>query len=224
MNRSPSFIFDSRSSFYLDAPKSFNKENTSHIFGSYFLPKIKLRLSGHYYLISNYTYLANYYQLQQEAALFNFLRVSLEKIIKVGKNWNWYIDLQLQQKTGNVQVNFPFIFTRQRFAYEGNLGFKNLNIAIGTELRYHTAYKADGYSPVLSKFFYQDSLTIKNLPDISFYLHFRIRSFKAYARVENLNTARNNNGFGFTNNNLAAPGYPTPGLQIRLGIYWSFVN
>jgi len=31
-------------------------------------------------------------------------------------------------------------------------------------------------------------------------------------------------GFGFTNNSLAAPGYPYPGLQIRVGIWWSFVN
>lgn len=224
VNRSPSFIFDSRSSYYLDTSKSFNKENTSHIFGSYFLPLLNLRLTGHYYLIGNYTYLVDYYKLQQEASLFNFLQVSLEKLVKIGKSWNWYIDLFLQQKTGNVQVNAPLLFTRLRFAYEGNFGFKNLNIAIGTELRYNTPYKADGYSPVLSKFFYQDSVTIRNLPEINAYLHFRIRSFKAYLRFENLNTARNNNGFGFTNNNLAAPGYPFPGLQTRLGIYWNFVN
>ncbi|HUR65610.1 MAG TPA: putative porin, partial [Chitinophagaceae bacterium] len=75
--------------------------------------------------------------------------------------------------------------------------------------------------------FYQDSVTISNdLPDISAYVHFRIKPFKAFVRAENLNTGRKmrNGGFGFTNNNLVASGYPLPGLQIRLGIYWSFVN
>jgi len=98
---------------------------------------------------------------------------------------------------------------------------------MGAEIRYRAAYKADNYTPLTGQFFYQDSSTIRNdLPDISAYVHFRIRPFKAFLRFENLNTARKqpNGGFGFTNNNLVAPGYALPGLQIRLGIYWSFVN
>ena len=118
----------------------------------------------------------------------------------------------------------PLVYTRNRFLYEGNLGFKNLNIAFGLEGRYHTPYKADNYSPVLGQFFYQDSVTINNLPDVHGLLHFRIRSFTAYVRAENLNTARIFGGFQFNNNNLAAPGYPTPGLNIRFGVFWSFVN
>jgi len=56
-------------------------------------------------------------------------------------------------------------------------------------------------------------------------VHFRIRSFAAYVRAENLNTAVSREGvFGFYNNNLAAPNYPYQGLMIRVGIYWSFVN
>jgi hypothetical protein len=57
-------------------------------------------------------------------------------------------------------------------------------------------------------------------------VNFRIRSFVAYFRTENLNTVQvnNANGFGFTNNNFIAPLYPNAGLKIRLGIYWSFVN
>ena len=122
-------------------------------------------------------------------------------------------------------MHVPAIYTRNRIAYEGNLGFKNLDIAMGFEIRYRAPYKADNYSPVHARFFLQDSIRISNpLPDVSAYVHFRIRSFKAFIRAENLNTARNLGGFGFTNNNLMAPGYPLPGLQFRLGVYWSFVN
>jgi hypothetical protein len=226
-NRTPSFIFDNRSSFYLlHSSRNFKKENSSHFFGSLFQPAAKLKLSGHYYVLTNYSYITNYYQLQQETSLFNVLQVSLEKTLKIGKHWNWHAEIYFQQTVGNAPVNLPLIFTRNRFAYEGNLGFKNLDIAMGLEARYHTPYKADGYSPVLGQFFYQDSIRISNsTPDISAYLHFRIRSFKAFVRAENLNTARVLNGqFGFTRNNFALPGYPYPGLQLRLGIYWSFVN
>lgn len=225
-SRTPSYIFDNRSSFYLmKTTTNFKKENNTHLQASYFLPSFKFRLTGHYYLATNYTYLTNYYQLKQETSLFNVLQIAVQKTIRLGKRWNWHADVYFQQVIGNAPVNLPVIYARNRIAYEGNLGFKNLDIAMGAEIRYRTDYKADGYSPVLGRFFYQDSVTIKNaLPDIAAYVHFRIRPFKAFVRAENLNTARGLEGFSFTRNNLVAPGYALPGLQIRLGVFWGFVN
>jgi len=69
-----------------------------------------------------------------------------------------------------------------------------------------------------------EAFKLKNLPDISAFFDFRIKSFIAYIRAENLNTVNFTNGFGFTNNNFAAPHYPTQGLMIRFGIQWNFVN
>lgn len=228
VSRTPSFIFDNRSSFYLlHSTTNFKKENNTHLFASYFLPSFKFRLTGHYYLVTNYTYFSSYYQLQQESTLFNVLQIALHKTIRIGKRWNWHTDIYFQQVVGDAPVNLPVIYTRNRIGYEGNLGFKNLDIAMGLEARYRSAYKANGYSPLPGQFYYQDSITIRNsLPDISAYVHFRIKPFKAYIRAENLNAARKmkGEGFGFTRNNLVAPDYPLPGLQIRVGIWWSFVN
>lgn len=225
INRSPSFLFDARSSFHIDTVSlGFNKENTSHVFASVYQPFLRLRLSADYYLASNYTYFTNFYKLNQYNPLFTFLRISAQKVFQLGKHFNWYADLYFQQKTGSVPLHVPTFFTRNRIAYEG-LFFRNLNLSTGLEIKYHTPYKADGYSPILGQFFYQDSVTISNTPDISAFLQFRIKSFKAFIRAENLNTAEiSEAGFGFTNNNLAAPSYPYPGLQIRFGIWWSFVN
>lgn len=225
-SRTPSFIYDSRSSFYfLKTVVDFKKENNTHLFASYFLPSFKFRLSGHYFLVTNYSYITDYFQLQQESSLFNVLQIALQKTIKISKRWNWHTEIYFQQVIGSAPVNVPTIYTRNRIAYEGNLGFKNLDIAIGAEVRYRSPYKADGYSPLLGQFYYQNNIKITNpLPDIAAYLHFRIRPFKAFVRVENLNTARSLGGFGFTNNNLLAPDYALPGMQIRLGVYWGFVN
>ncbi|MBL0274264.1 MAG: hypothetical protein IPQ06_14635 [Chitinophagaceae bacterium] len=226
-SRTPSFIYDSRSSFYLlKTTENFKKENNTHLFASYFLPSFKFRLTGHYYLVNNYTYISSYFRLKQQEALFNVLQVAVEKTIKLSKRWNWHTEIYFQQTIGDAPVNLPVIYTRNRIAYEGNLGFKNLDIAMGAEIRYRASYKAAGYSPVLGQFYLQDSITISNpLPDISAYVHFRIRPFKAFIRAENLNTGRKlGTNFGFTNNNLVAPGYALPGLQIRVGVYWSFVN
>ncbi len=186
-----------------------------------------MKLSGHYYLLTNYTYLKNFYELEQEGTLFNVFRAELQKTIRIGKRWKWHADIYFQKTIGDAPVNLPLFFTRNRIGYEGNLGFKNLDIAFGVEIKYTTPYKADAYSPVLGQFFYQDSIRISNpLPDITPYIHFRIRSFKAFIRGDNLNTYRyvQGEGLGFTNNNFVAPGYPMPGFVLRLGIYWNFVN
>lgn len=224
VNRSPWFNYDQRSGFYLDVPKSFNKENTTHLFASVQLQKLRLQLSADYFLIGNYLYLTNFKNLQQENSVFNVLRINAVKTFRIGRRWNVHSEVYIQQKAGNAEVNFPLLYTRNRLMYEGNFGFRNLNIAFGAETRYHTPYKADNYSPVRGQFFYQDSVTISNRPEVHLFVHFRIRTFKAYIRFENLNTARTLGGFQFNNNNLAAPGYPIPGGLVRFGIYWSFVN
>ena len=120
-------------------------------------------------------------------------------------------------------MKVPLFFTRNRFAYEG-VFYKNLNLSAGLEFRYFTPYEAYNYSPLVAQFVPQDTFKLKNLPDISAFLHFRIKSFTAYIRAENLNAVSFKNGFGFTNNNFAAAHYPTQGFIFRFGIQWAFVN
>ena len=226
VNRTPSFIFDSRSSFYLSKRiVDFKKENNTSLSTSIELPSWGASLTGTYNLLTNYTYFTRFYEPQQESSLFTVFQVSALKTFQLSKKWKWYAEVYLQQRIGSAQVNVIPFYLRNRIAYEGNLGFKNLNLATGIEIRYRPPYKADNYSPLLGQFFYQDSLTISNpLPDISYYLNFRIRPFTAFLRFENLNTARNLDGFGFTRNNWVAPGYALNGLHMRLGIFWRFVN
>lgn len=223
-NRSAPFIYDESSSFYLDASKSFGKENTIQFSGTVVHPGLQLQLGGDYFIVTNYLYLNSFFQLQQESALFNVLRLRALKTFQLSRKWKIYSELHVQQKAGNVALNLPLVYTRNRIAFEGNF-FRNLFLSTGLEVRYHTPYRADNYSPVLGQFFYQDSLLISNRPFVDAYFNFRIRSFKAYFRAENFNTLGSAGGsFGFRKNNLAAPDYPYPGLVIRLGIYWSFVN
>ena len=191
----------------------------------YELPQQRLVLAAKYFLASNYIYFKNYSEASQEATLFNLLQLQLQKQFSFGrrKRWNWYTEIFVQQTTAAAPVNLPLVLSRNRFAYEGQF-FKNLNLSTGVELRYHTPYKADNFSPVLGQFVLQNTTTIKNLPDIAAYLQFRVRSLSLFIRAENLNTAELSPSFGFLNNNLASPLQPTPGYYLRFGIFWGFVN
>jgi hypothetical protein len=228
INRTVSMAWSQQSSFGFGVPSGFfNKENVVHLFGSIDQPKLQLTLAANYYLLTNYPYFYNYYQAGQESNPFNVLVVSANKRFALTRHLILRTTAILQKVAGGSPVNIPLFVTQGQIGYEGKLGFKNLLIAYGLEFRYYTPYTADGYSPVIGQFFSQTQTTIaEKLPDINAYVNFRIRSFVAYFRAENLNTAQVSPvyGFGFTNNNFVAPYYPYAGLKIRLGIYWSFVN
>jgi hypothetical protein len=221
INRSPSFIFEKISSFNFKNDPNLNKENITVLSAAAKNPIFNLWFRN--ISIANYTYFKNYYQTEQYTNLINITQVQASKKFKVSRHLNLYSDFIVQQTDAASPVRVPLFYTRQRLAYEG-VFFKNLNLSSGLEGRYYTPYKAYGYSPVMGQFFPQDSVTIKNLPDLSAFFHFRIKSFTGLVRFENLNTASFAEGFGFTNNNFAAPNYPTPGMIFRIGVQWAFVN
>jgi Putative porin len=223
VNRTPSYIFGNQTSFPVLIANDLNRENTTQVSANLEFPRLRLRLSGDYFLVSNYTYFNNFNRFTQESSLFNFLRLGLNKEFRLRRSWVWYLDIFVQLTTGDAPVNLPLVWTRNRFAYEGRL-FRNLNLSTGFDIRYHTPYKADNYSPVLGQYFLQNQETITIRPDIAAYVNFRIRNFTAFTRLENLNTLTFQNGFGFKYANLAAPLYPTQDLHFRLGVWWKFVN
>lgn len=223
VNRSPSFIFDNASSFNLKYANAgiTKKENIISFGAEAYNRFIYIGFKNH--IINNLAYFTDYYHTAQSSKVINLLQVYASKKIKLTKKWNWYVDAVVQQIDGSAPIKVPLLFTRNRLAFEG-LFFKNLNLSTGLEVRYYTPFEGYNYSPVMGQFMPQDTVTLKNLPDIAAFFHFRIKSFTLYIRGENLNTVSFSNGFGFTNNNFAAPHYPTHGFMLRFGIQWGFVN
>lgn len=221
VNRTPSFIYNSFSSFNFKNAGITKKENIISFGAEAANPFVNLGFKN--YIITNLAYFSDYYHTAQSSKVINLLQLSASKKIKLSKRLNWYIEAVVQQTDGSAPVKVPLVFTRNRFAYEG-VFYKNLNLSTGLEVRYYTPYEAYNYSPVMGQFMPQDTFKLKNLPDIAAFFHFRIKSFTGYIRGENLNTISFLNGFGFINNNFAAAHYPTPGLIIRFGVQWNFIN
>ncbi|HSZ86079.1 MAG TPA: putative porin [Puia sp.] len=226
-NRTPSFAYDRASSFSFQSDQNFSKENITHLFASLDQPLHNFHLSGNYYLVNNYHYFTDYYKENQQSSPFNVLEITAEKKFIWHRHLIWRTSLTVQQQAGATPVHIPVMVTRNQFSYEGNFGYKNLDLSFGLDIRYYTGYKADNYSAPNGQFFIQNDTTIRqHLPDVTGYLNIRLRSFTAYIRAENLNTLQvgGSGGFGFNNFNYLAPNYPDKGLQIRFGFFWSFVN
>lgn len=221
INRSPSFIYSTQSSFNFGNTASYNKENILILKATADNPLFSLSATN--YFITNYLYLKDYYHTDQYSRVINLLQLTAAKKIKLSKRWNWYIEAAVQQTDASAPIRVPLVYARNRFAYE-SVFFKNLNLSTGVEIRYYTPYKLYNYSPIMGQFMPQDSITSANRPDVSAFMHFRIRSFTGYLRMENLNTINITDGFGFTHKNSGVPGYIYPGRYLRFGIQWNFVN
>lgn len=217
VNREPSYVYKYFSSSY-DSwyNSSLEKENITQVQFAASNRKLKYDLTLNYYIINNYTYFQNYFSSVQSPALFNLLQISFSKHFQL-KRFHWYADISFQQVHGDGRINVPNIWTRHRFTYENKL-FNNLNLVTGIEAKYVTSYDADDYSPVTGQFVYQTTQKVKyNAPDLAAFVHFRIKSFSAFIRGENLNTF-------FATNNFAAPYYLYNNFTFRLGIRWWFIN
>ncbi|MFM9020444.1 MAG: putative porin [Sediminibacterium sp.] len=223
VNRSPAMLFDRISSFPISNRTDYNKQNLTRLFGKYENPQQRLSISGNYYLISNYLYFDSFFTARQAATVFNVLQISLNKQFRLSRKWNWYSEVHFQPLTGQPPVNLPLIFTRNRVAFEGTF-YRNLQLSTGLEMIYHTPYERDNYSPFLGQFFVQNGMRFSNRPDINYFMHFRIRSFQGFFRLENLNSLNIKKGFKFTQLSRLADNYRQLGLWMRFGLWWSFVN
>lgn len=227
-SRTPSFVFYSDSRFNFQPVQGLKKENLTHIYASFFNEKKEQSLNAGLYLVANYTTWRSY-KIYDQDSVFNFLYAGIERKFRLRKHLFLHTEATLQQAvTGDPHINVPFFFTRNRIGYEGDLGYKNLRLALGLEIKYNSPYKASGWSPLTAQFLYQDTLRISNRPEIAAYMHFAIKGFNAFVRIENLNTAYfrtgDRSGLKFNQHNFSAPLYPDAVLVFRLGIYWRFIN
>jgi hypothetical protein len=221
VNRTPSFIYNPLSVFNFGNTTVYKKENITEFKATADNPFINLGATD--YFITNYNYFTDYYLTAQYGKLINVLQLSASKKIKLTRYINWYTDITVQQTDPAAPIKVPLVFTRNRIAFEGTF-YENLKVSTGIEFRYYTPYNEYNYSPIMGEFMPQDTVKDKNLPDICVFLHFRIKTFTAYIRADNLNSINFANGIGFTDNNFAAPHYVYPGFMFRVGVQWNFVN
>jgi hypothetical protein len=223
VNRTPSLNILGYTQFPIKGLNSINKENATILNGVLANKKLGWEAAVSYQMIQNYNYFTTGFQPVVNGNLMSYLRGQVEHKIKISKHWNWYDQVTLQLLDPNAPVHVPLILTRQRLAFEGNF-YKNLELSTGLELIYHTNYKVDGYMPFTSQFYYQNNYTTQNRPTANAFLHFMIKRFKGYIRLENLNTLLPTNKTFGKSLNFTTQNYPSTGMWFRVGIWWNFIN
>ncbi|MFT4062674.1 MAG: hypothetical protein QM642_09995 [Edaphocola sp.] len=210
------FTYNSFITNYYKISNSFGKMSTTLVWGKLDIPSIKLELYAKNYLITNFLYYGTDSQPTQQSEAFSLLQIGGRKQIQSGI---LQIDNEIawQQPTANAPVHVPALLLRERIGIETPMFKSALRIATGLEARYHTAYYPDGYNPYFNQFYYQTSTKINNVPEVLAYFNFKVKSFRAYATISQLQHYLGANV-------MAAPGYPGPDGMFRFGFTWILIN
>jgi hypothetical protein len=194
----------------------YSKESISQIFGSIHNEPLKITAGIRNYLVSNYIYVDEQLNFSQEPTAFSITQLWLRKAFTAGI---WVLDNEIlyQQKTGVAPLNMPTVMGRHQLSIETYLFGKALKVATGIDVRWHSSYAPAGYSPLLARFYYQESYTVSNAPEAAIFFNFKVKNFRAFVMGDQLQQF-------FTRNNIAAPGYPAQDALIRFGFNWVMIN
>ncbi len=199
---------------------NFNNTETEQL--SFHLKSKKIvDVSVDYSTITDYAYFkkdetTNLIKAFQNNSTITYLRIKLEKEIKLGKfalnNTILYQNVQDENNTLNV----PELTTRNTLYFSSNMFKKALYLQTGVTLNYFSSYYMNAYDPLLAEFYVQNEKEYGNFPRLDFFINAKIRQTRIFLKAEHFNSA-------FTGYNYySAPNYPYRDFVVRFGIVWNF--
>lgn len=120
------------------------------------------------------------------------------------------------QNASSDTIQVPLFAGKMNFFYIFDIFKRKLKLQLGVDLMYNTTYYANGYSPAIYSFYYQNVAQIGNYWFVDAHATLRISRLYIFARVGNLLSAVQNN------NMFTTPGYPVMNYMVNLGVNWRF--
>lgn len=153
-------------------------------------------------------------QIQSGSNLFSF---SLGKDLKFSR-WTFANKIKYQYAPNFSAIRIPEWISSHSIFYQNFIFKKSLLTQIGVDAFYNSSYYADAYIPATGEFYLQNEIKIGNYVFTDFFLDFRIKSVRAFFKVEHF-------GSGFLGKKYyIAPHYPAADRSFKFGISWVFNN
>ena len=133
--------------------------------------------------------------------------------------WLHYDMQHLLQHADQALFRCPLYASKNSLYADFHLFSKALHVNAGFDLRYHTAFYADAYSPLLTLFYRQDDVQVGRYPWLDAFVTLRIRQATIYVRATHINyfLAKERRDF-------LLPHYPGEDLGVFFGVNWQFFN
>lgn len=196
---------------------NFNKINLTHFSANLQTKKFRNNFNITYqqFLFANYVYVNELARPQQSNDLVLIQSLRLEKVFQWKRLFFDHL-VMYQQSSSNI-VRLPDLSVALRY-YADFRVLKVLQLQIGTNLFYNTAFYGNAYNPVSRMFYLQNQTQIGNYPLAEVFLSALVKKATFYFKYGHVNANLINNGFYYT------PGYPLPLRALYLGLRWRMYN
>ncbi len=203
---------------------NFDKENVTELKVKYKLPKLKTEIGARYALLTNYIYYDSLALPSQFANDFNVLDIYFDNAITI-RGFNLLNKVNYQQSGKQEVLPLPKLSTYNALYYEHNITFPTtqgkMQIQLGVDVNYWTAFYAPAYSPATAQFHMQNKQLVGDYPFFGAFVNIEIKRMRIYIKGEHINYSimANDNANYFT-----APNYPTPKMVFKYGLTWTFYD
>lgn len=166
------------------------------------------------------TYKENYHNPWQVATSENFWLFQAR--LQMNLKWNWfhYDMLQLlQHSTDQISMPVPIWATKNSLYADVRFFHKALRAQIGFDIRYHTKFTADCYSPELGIFYHQNETNIGNYVWADVFINLQIKQASIYLKLGHINSLIEQHP-----NYMLLPHYPGNRFGLMYGLTWKFFD
>jgi len=215
-NEEPSYFIQHYYSTHFKWENNFNKIRTTHIEGTFELPKRKTKLNLAVENITNYVYFNDKAMPTQNNGNIQVLSANLKQDVSVG-HFTLENNIVYQTSSNQDALPLPALTLYSNLYYHGKW-FKDLYPQLGLNVRYFTNYYAPSLMPATSQFYNQKSVTIGNYPVINAYANFHLKQARFFFEYTNV-SAFILKGYG-----MLMPNYPVNPPMFKMGVSWNFYN
>lgn len=137
-------------------------------------------------------------------------------------SWGWFhYDMHhlLQHSSDRQVVEVPLFATKNSFYADMHLFKKALHAQTGVDVRYHTAYHAMAYNPVVGAFYRQQDVTVGNYLWADAFVSLQVKRATIYLKVSHFNAP-----LEAEPSYMLLPHYPGQDLAVYWGLVWKFFD
>ncbi len=170
--------------------------------------------------VGNYVYFNQDTIPEQVGASFEVLSTGVYVYKRFFKHFHFKNRFILTTVEGDASEVFrvPKLFNNTQLYYENILINGNLQLQLGFDINFKSAYFANAYNPVLRQFHLQDSFESPAYLNADFFANLKINRGRLFVKYLNLWKAFNDDGY------IPTPLYPGQVNIVDFGFSWAFYD
>ncbi|MDX2443779.1 MAG: putative porin [Bacteroidales bacterium] len=220
-NERPNFWFNNFSSNNFAWENDLKFENETRVWASYEDPNRNFVLSANMSILGNYVYFDTLALPAQREAAFTVFSLNASKDFSLWK-FKFRNSLNLQQSGNQEVLPLPLLSFRNSTYFEHVFLFAwtegRLELQVGFDFYYHTAYNAYAYMPSSGRFYLQDEKKVGNYPFFDAFINFKVKRTRFFVKYEHVNSGWTGNKYFTILHN------PMSRRVFKFGLSWSFYD